>query len=261
MRRRLAACLGIAAAFWLGLAQPAGAVSMFQCSAELNGQPAWKFDSPSNALRVAADDRISVSARITEWSADPVTGAGQSNPAPQNLVYRVKLEIAGVRWTVADGIASGASWSDSVSVKQYATHGAGIYKILAVSIDGAGNQCFGRAYVRVGDEGPVGTTAGLAGAGAATLGVAGAAAAGLRKPRGLNELMEEGENLVEESRQEPAAVEGEREITELKTEQKDVLTIFEFCGTTVIAAVGATAWAMASEHAARVVAAIGRLWR
>lgn len=128
------------------------------CSGTVNGQDVAprSASSPGDAIDVGNADQVVVQAR----SSSPIG------------TYRIQLEYAGIRWTVAKGESSDNAWSRSVKVKDYARYGAGIYRVHGVST--GGGSCDGAVLVDVGGS-PLTTPIGLAAVGLVLLGVANAA--------------------------------------------------------------------------------------
>ena len=151
----------------VGVASPAGAEVAGDCTATMAGRDVAPLSSskPSDAIKVNSRSQIVAGAS----SAAPIDG------------YRVQLAMGGFKWTIATGGASGNSWSRSVSVKKYAIHGVGLYKVIGTSV-GAGT-CSGAVLVRVGGRSPLATTAGVAAAALTALGGLGLVAGGVRSGR------------------------------------------------------------------------------
>jgi hypothetical protein len=143
----LGAVVGVPAAAHADLEGP--------CTATLAGVDAATAGTPGDAITVGSDDIVLA------------TGTMSSGPVD----YAVQLEFAGIRWTVADGTATGDTWSDEIDISSYATYGVGLYKVHATSANAAGESCTLDAYVEV-DGSPFTTVAGLAGLVAAVAGVA-----------------------------------------------------------------------------------------
>lgn len=137
---------------------PAAASMTGPCTATVNGSDvgALSASSPSSAIRVEKSDTLSAQAQSS--------GSVGS--------YRIQLEYAGIRWTVAKGEADNNSWSRDVKVADYARYGAGLYRVHGVSTGAA--ACDGSVLIRVGGS-PFATPAGLVGTGLVALGVANAA--------------------------------------------------------------------------------------
>lgn len=153
------------------LATPAGAQAG-GCTATAQGLDVRGFDTPSKALKVKKTEVL----RIT-------------STAPSSGEYDVKLEFGGFQWRAASDSYDGTSWADDVAVDEYAKHGIGIYKVIAVSRMTSGGSCSVTAYVNVTGGSPLGTTAGIvstAVAGVGLIGTMGAAIASGR-PRTFSE--------------------------------------------------------------------------
>ena len=158
----------------LYLAAPAGAqTSVTGCSATFDGMDIGNYNSPKRAKVVTENQRMGVTGTALDMFFIP----GQ----PKNVAYLVKLELAGASWTATSGVSNQQTWSGAVDIKDYATHGAGIYKVVAVTKSNQGTECFARAYVKVKSGGPLSTTAGQVAAGAGALGLGGVAVAGVRR--------------------------------------------------------------------------------
>jgi hypothetical protein len=123
---------------------PAGASMSGPCTASVNGQDVAPLSasSPSDAIDVGSSDTVRVQAQST-------TSIGE---------YRIQLEYAGIRWTVAKGQATDNQWSRDVNVDDYARYGAGLYRVHGVS-DGAAS-CDGAVLIKVGGQ-PLATPAGI----------------------------------------------------------------------------------------------------
>lgn len=154
--RRVLAGAGLMLVAYAYMAQPAGAQAA--CTATVNGSDAGQYRSPKTALKVTEDDVVSITAN-----------------APGPGAYDVKLEFAGIQWSVASDTYDENSWSDEVVVNDYADKGAGIYKVVAVSA-GPNGSCSDFAFFRITGVGPLSTVAGKAATGAAVLGLLGTAA-------------------------------------------------------------------------------------
>jgi hypothetical protein len=129
------------------------------CTAQVNGQDVsgLSSSSPGDAIDVGESDKVTVAAQ----SSAPV---GE---------YRIQLEYAGIRWTVAKGQATNNRWTREVEVKDYARYGSGLYRLHGVS-DGAAS-CDGAVLINV-DGNPLTTPLGIAGVVFVALGVANAVA-------------------------------------------------------------------------------------
>jgi hypothetical protein len=127
-----------------GVGAPAGASMSGPCSATVNGQDVAPLSasSPGDAIDVGESDTIQVQAQ----------SSGEIGS------YRIELEYAGIRWTVAKGDATDNQWSRSVEVDDYARYGAGLYRVHGVS-EGAAS-CDGSVLINV-DGQPLTTPAGI----------------------------------------------------------------------------------------------------
>ena len=123
---------------------PAGASMSGPCTASVNGQDVAPLSasSPSDAIDVESSDTVQVQAQSSSSIG----------------TYRIELEYAGIRWTVAKGQATDNQWSRAVNVDDYARYGAGLYRVHGVS-DGAGS-CDGAVLIDVGGF-PLATPAGI----------------------------------------------------------------------------------------------------
>jgi len=160
---RCLAVTGITVAAVVLPAAIAGAVVSGPCTGTIKGVDIAPLSatSPKDAIDVGE-------------SEDVVVGATSQGRIER---YEVQLEFAGVRWTVGEGRTNDTSWSKTVNVSDYARYGVGLYKVHGVS-EGAA-ACDGAALVKVGGS-PLGSIAGLAGAGLAGLGVATGAGAAMK---------------------------------------------------------------------------------
>lgn len=163
----LAFAVGLTVAIAGPLATAAGAEVSPGCNATLAGQDVGPRSSTktSDAIDVEPTDQIVAGAT----SAAPIDG------------YKVQLEAGGFKWTVAKGAASGNSWQRSVSVKKYASHGVGLYKVIGTST-GAG-ACTGAVLVNVKGKSPLTTTAGIVGLALTAIGGLGLVAGAVRARR------------------------------------------------------------------------------
>jgi hypothetical protein len=125
------------------------------CDASANGQNVRGFLSPGSALAVDKDEALAITAT-----------------APESGAYSVFLEFAGFRWRVAEDTYDGTTWARDVRVDDYASHGIGLYKVIAESTM-SGSTCKATAYVHVKGGSPFTTTAGMVGTGVAAVGLAG----------------------------------------------------------------------------------------
>ncbi len=160
MRRwRRWAVLGVAVlACTARFVEPAHATMTGPCTATVNGEDvaSRSASSPDDAIDLGDAEEATVTARST----GSIGG------------YRVQLEYAGIRWTVAKGRSDDNTWTRSVKVDDYARYGAGLYRVHGVS-DGA-TTCDGVVLVKVGGS-PLTTPAGLVASAFVLLGVANAA--------------------------------------------------------------------------------------
>lgn len=124
---------------------PAGASMSGPCSAAFGGQDIAPLSAsnPDAAVKVEESDTVQV--------AGTASGSGE---------YRVQLEFAGIRWTVAKGAITDNRWSRDVKVEDYSRYGAGLYRVHGVT-DGA-TPCDGALLVNVGGN-PLTTPFGIAG--------------------------------------------------------------------------------------------------
>jgi hypothetical protein len=138
------------------------------CSAQVNGQDvaALSASDPGDAIDVEEDDVISVAAQSTS----SIGG------------YKIQLEYAGIRWTVAKGQATNNQWNRQVNVDDYARYGAGLYRVHGVS-DGA-TSCDGSVLIKVGGN-PLTTPLGIAGVAFVAIGVANAIANIRARPKAV----------------------------------------------------------------------------
>jgi hypothetical protein len=163
MKRRLLAGCMLAGAFVLTAAGPAGATVTGSCSGTINGVDVAPLSSsdPGDAVDVKSDEDITVSAT-----------------APGGIDrYKIKLEFAGIKWTVGKGTADDDSWSKVVNVSDYARYGVGLYRVHGVSTGAA--SCTGSALVNV-DGNPLTTVAGIVGSVMTIAGAAGVVGATVR---------------------------------------------------------------------------------
>lgn len=160
---RVVAALGTSAAAVVGPAATAGAVVSGPCTGAIKGADVAPLSAsdPDDAIEVGEKE-------------DVVVGATSQQQIER---YKVQLEFAGVRWTVAKGTTDDDSWTKTVKVSDYARYGVGLYRVHGVS-EGAA-ACDGAALVKVGGS-PFGSIAGLAGLGLAGIGAAAAAATAVK---------------------------------------------------------------------------------
>lgn len=245
--RQLLVGAGVAIAA-LALLAPAAAAQTGGCAATANRADVRGFSQPSRALKVARNGTIAVSA---------TTGGGSG-------LYSVALEFSGIRWTVAEGSYQGGVWSDTVNVKDYASYGEGLYKVVASSI-GTGPSCFARAYVKVGNSNPLDTVAGAAGAGGALLGALGAGVAGRggKQFDGVESTMDDVEKDLQAADELEADEKRARERFDTMKDAARSLDhpVVGLCGSSIVAATGLTMAALAQDATREIVAAIGRFSR
>ena len=155
--RRILLALVAAAAITLVamLPGPAYAVDTGLCRATIAGVDMASAATPSSAVEVDRNDFVVVQA----VSVAPITS------------YKIQLEFAGVKWTVADGTANGRSFRRAINVHSYAKYGVGFYRVIAVTM-GPG-ACSRSAYVKVVGANPLSTDVGEVAAGMTALGVLG----------------------------------------------------------------------------------------
>ena len=163
MKRPLIIGAVLAGAFVLTTAGTAGATVTGSCSGTINGVDVGPLSSsdPNDAVDVQSDQDITVAAT-----------------APGGIDrYKIKLEFAGIKWTVSKGTADNDSWSKVVNVSDYARYGVGLYRVHGVST--GSSSCTGSALVNV-DGNPLTTIAGIAGSVMLVAGGAGVVGATLR---------------------------------------------------------------------------------
>src|SRR5688572_12865290 len=263
MKRLVQAVLAtgvLAASILLFMAAPAGAQGFTGCAAAFDGVDIGAYSTPKTAKKVDENSRMAVTGQALDLFFSP----GES----RDLAYLVKLEVAGVSWNVQSGVSDRQTWAGTVDIKKYATRGAGIYKVVAVTQSNAGTQCFGRAYVKVKSGGPLSTTAGQVAAGAGLAGAAGLAVAGARAG---NEITEDkvGEAVTEFLEEQaggpppetPIGEEAEKARVELMKQYDAELHLASFCATALLLAAAATLVAVTKDAAHQVVALIGGWWR
>jgi hypothetical protein len=155
-RRRRFVALSVATLLWttVGLSDEAHASMSGPCTAQVKGQDvaALSASDPGDAIDVE--------------ESDVVTVAAQSSSAIGS--YKIQLEYAGIRWTVAKGQATNNQWSRQVNVDDYARYGAGLYRVHGVS-DGA-SPCDGSVLIKVGGN-PLTTPLGIAGVAFVAIGI------------------------------------------------------------------------------------------
>jgi hypothetical protein len=250
---------GLSAATGLLFAAPAASQGFSGCSATFDGVEIGRYSTPKTAKRVDENSTLAVTGTALDLFFSP----GES----RDLAYLVKLELAGASWTVDSGTSSQQTWAGSVKVKDYATRGAGIYKVVAVTKSNAGTECFGRAYVKVKSSGPLSTTAGQVAGGAGLLGAAGLAVAGARAGReitpeavgeGVTDFLEEQGGPPPET---PLADEQAAARAELDRRHDAELHLLGFCGAMTLLAAAATIRAVASDAVHHLATSIGGWWR
>jgi hypothetical protein len=84
---------------------------------------------------------------------------------------KVRMEVAGIGWTVFDEPTEGRSWEREIPMDDYATWGVGLFKVVATSA-GTGFTCTASGLVDV-EGSAVATVAGLAGLGLTIVGAIG----------------------------------------------------------------------------------------
>ena len=245
-------------------AAPAGAqgLSGFSgCSATFDGIDIRNYDTPKRAKVVSENARMGVTGTALDVFF--------TQEDTRDLAYLVKLELAGASWTVDSGVTSQQTWSGTVDIKKYAKRGTGIYKVVAVTRGNSGQECFGRAYVKVKSGSPLDSTAGQVAAGAGALGLGGMAVAAARAGAEITpEVVEEktmdwlekqaGGEPPEET---PLADEKAEAMRELNRRYDAELELAKFCGAMTIVAAAATIKAVASDAGHHVAAMIGGWWR
>jgi len=241
-------------------AAPAGAQAITGCTATFDGVDIGNYNTPKRAKVVDENSRMAVTGTALDLFFSP----GED----RDVAYQIKLELAGASWVVQSGVASQQTWAGAVNIKNYATRGAGIYKVVAVTRSNSGTQCFGRAYVKVKSGGPLSTTAGQVAAGAGLAGAAGLAVAGAKAG---GEITEEkvGEAVTEFLEEQaggpppetPLDEERKKAMAELDRRHDAELHLAKFCGAMTIVAAAATIKAVASDAGHQVAATIGGWWR
>ena len=156
-KRRLGAAALIVVAFAIGRSSPAVASMTGPCTAAVNGQDvtALSASDPGAAIEVGENDTIAVQAQSSSTIGS----------------YRIQLEFAGIRWTVAKGDATNNRWTRAVNVNDYARYGAGLYRVHGVSKGAV--SCDGAVLVKVKGN-PLTTPVGLVGVGLVAIGIANA---------------------------------------------------------------------------------------
>jgi hypothetical protein len=167
MRRRTRTMLFVAAAAATSWPVPAGASMDGPCRATIDG------------LDVASRSASDPAAAIDVDEGDVLVVAVESTSPVDD--YRIQLEFAGVRWTVAKGAATDDGWRREISVDDYARYGAGLYRIHGVS--GGPEPCDGAVLVKVGGN-PLTTPLGLVGVAFAGVGAANTLRVARRARRG-----------------------------------------------------------------------------
>ena len=244
-------------------AAPAGAqFSGFSgCSATFDGIDIKNYDTPKRAKVVSEDSRMGVTGTALDVFF--------TQEDTRDLAYLIKLELAGASWTVESGVTSQQTWSGAVDIKKYAKRGTGIYKVVAVTRGNSGQECFGRAYVKVRSGSPLDSTAGQVAAGAGALGLGGVAVAAARAGAEITpEVVEEKtmDWLEKQAGGEPPdekslADEKAEATRELNRKYDAELHLAKFCGAMTIVAAAATIKAVASDAGHQVAAMIGGWWR
>jgi hypothetical protein len=153
--------IGLALA--LPLAAPAGAEVTGPCRGTIKGVDVATRSSTkkSDAIVVDKNEVIAVGA----------TANGRLDR------YKIRLELLGIKWTVAKGSANGNSWSRDVNVATYARYGVGLYKVSGVSSGGA--NCTGAALVRVRGS-AFGSVAGITAVALSVIGIGAIARGGIQ---------------------------------------------------------------------------------
>ncbi|MEX2237080.1 MAG: hypothetical protein WEB00_06060 [Dehalococcoidia bacterium] len=113
--------------------------------ADINGPCSASIDNESVGGRGTGptDDPIEVD------NDQPVEVAMAADREVERLV--IDIEFWGVRFNVAaENDVNGAEWAETIDVNDYATYGAGLYKVIGESYDSNGNLiCSGEALVNV----------------------------------------------------------------------------------------------------------------
>ena len=238
--RAVLGAVGLAVVALVLLATPAGAQAG-GCTATAQGLDVRGFDTPSKALQVKKTEVL----RIT-------------STAPSPGVYDVKLEIAGFQWRAASDSYDGTTWVDDVAVNDYATHGIGIYKVIAVSRMTSGGSCSVTAYVNVTGGSPFTTTSGIVSTAVAGVGLVGTLGAGIAngRPRTFSEGEVTGGvvDFLEEQ-----AHGGKKPPKPKPMTEKDVFLDIAFCANSMpslLLVVALTAAAMASDTAQHVLSIV-----
>jgi hypothetical protein len=243
--RPLLVAFGVGLTGMVLLASPAAAQS--GCGANANGTDVRTYGSPQDALKVDATDQVTITA---------------SSAGAAFRHYDVKLEFAGVGWSVASGAVQGTSWSDVVEVDTYASKGVGIYKVVATSTLDGGGTCSAVAYVKVSGTSPLSTTAGRVAGGVAALGLVGTAIGGLHAARGAAAA---GQVLFAE---EPAGAkpdddhgESLRDLNWTGRSSGVGSVSGSLCAPLVLTAIGLTLRAVMTDAANSLIATLGRIHR
>jgi len=147
------------------LAAPAEAQVTGNCSSTIAGTDVAPLSATDSSNRVT----------VVEHSAIVVT---MTADVPLDH-YRIDIEFADQRFTAKEADTGDTSWSNSINVDDYARYGAGVFKVLGVSIKGGGVVCTGVAFVFV-DKNPLTTPAGLAALGLTVVGIGGLGGAAAR---------------------------------------------------------------------------------
>jgi hypothetical protein len=262
LKRRLVAAAGLALALLVLLAEGAGAQAG-GCTATAQGLDVRGFNTPSKALEVQTDEVL----RITSTAPSPGS-------------YDVKLEFLGFQWGVANDDYDGNSWADDVAVIDYANHGIGLYKVIAVSEMTSGGSCGVTAYVNVKGGSPLDgltTTAGIGAATLATVGLVGTMGAAVANARPSTEAGPTANEIKNEAFRDfvdPTHPKAEPQASPeefARDLERDAMTRsaggslihMTFCGTrySVVVAIAMTAAAVMARAGETVMATIGRTWR
>ena len=157
----LAMALGVAMALPRAGADVSGACDATIAGVDVRGRSA---SDPADAIPVREKDVVAV-----------------TMTAPAGVrSHEIRLEFAGIGWTVSDELDEGQTTAqDEVVVSDYADYGVGLYRVEGVATLGDGSTCTGAVLVDV-QGNPLTTVAGLA-ATALAVGGAGAVAAATAK--------------------------------------------------------------------------------
>lgn len=137
-------------------ARPAHAEITGDCQAFLNSEGVAPLNSADRSDDIHVKDDVRVPFQMS---------------SPKGFKsHKIQLEFGGVRWTVSSKQDGGETqFSDSANVKDYATYGVGLYKVVGVATLMDGSTCTGAATVDV-EGNPLSTVAGATAAGAVALG-------------------------------------------------------------------------------------------